>query len=344
MNRTALFALLFLLLAGALAAWSLGLVPFGGTRLMIARTLFDSDADGTPDLIRVSVGDLARLWRWDRDNDGNAEIIAYDVTAASDGELRPGGSITAWDIGADGILEEGRVPERLQQLLASEKYAQAEAAAGEGTVELVDERVRALIEQMRGRYDDWRLSGFRLPIVGASLPDADRLLPGAPRRYRSGVHQGFDMYPGHIGVPSGYGGPVVAAKDGVVIRADHDYREMTPEQYAQVIARSQAAGTTPPEELDLLRGRQVWIDHGHGIVTRYAHLSAIPEEIVPGARVQAGEIVGFVGNSGMEAAAQGARTGAHLHFELRIDDHYFGEGMSAVELRELARRVFGLSH
>ena len=31
-----------------------------------------------------------------------------------------------------------------------------------------------------------------------------------------------------------------------------------------------------PDVLDSFRGRQVWVDHGHGIVTRYAHLSAIP--------------------------------------------------------------------
>jgi murein DD-endopeptidase MepM/ murein hydrolase activator NlpD len=136
---------------------------------------------------------------------------------------------------------------------------------------------------------------------------------------------------------------VVAAKNGVVIRADVGYQEMSPEQYAAAIATSQAAGTTPPAELDLLRGRQVWIDHGYGVVTRYAHLSAIAPEITEGVQVEAGDVIAFVGNSGMDSATQESRSGAHLHFELRIDDRYFGEGMPAEAIREEASRIVDLN-
>jgi len=179
-----------------------------------------------------------------------------------------------------------------------------------------------------------------MPIVGATLPDLDTLLPGAPRPYRNGIHQGFDMNDGHIGVPTAYSAPAIATKDGTVIRASLDFTEMTPEEYLEAIASSRAAGTTPPDILDKLRGKQVWIDHGHGIITRYVHLSGIASDIVEGKRVKAGDIVGFIGNSGTESAAKGGRAGAHLHFELRIDDRYFGEGMSYDELREAANRIF----
>ncbi len=84
----------------------------------------------------------------------------------------------------------------------------------------------------------------------------------------------------------------------------------------------------------------MWIDHGHGVITRYVHLSGIASDIVEGKRVRAGDIVGFVGNSGTESAVNGGRAGAHLHFELRIDDRYFGEGMSSDELREAGNRLF----
>ena len=47
---------------------------------------------------------------------------------------------------------------------------------------------------------------------------------------------------------------------------------------------------------------------------------------------------------GTEAATQGSRNGAHLHYELRIDDRYLGEGLSADEIRELATRIFGLGN
>lgn len=58
-------------------------------------------------------------------------------------------------------------------------------------------------------------------------------------------------------------------------------------------------------------GRMVEIDHGHGITTRYAHMSAV--EVAIGDTVRPGQVVGFVGTSGRS-------TGPHLHYEVRIDE------------------------
>ncbi len=342
MKRTVLIFIALLLVAGAAAAFFLDLLPTPGPSYTVTTTLYDTDASGTADLRLQDITSTARLWYWDRDDDGTPDVVAYDAIVDPDGQLQPTGSITAWDYGADSILDMGDVPGVLQEVLRSEPLATAVAASGPGNVELVDMRVRGFVGELTRRYDDWRLSGFELGVLGAKLPDADRLLPGAARAYRFGVHQGFDMYGGHVGVPTGYGAPVVAAKPGVVTRADLNYVEMKPDEYAEVIATSRAAGTTPPAELDLLRGRQIWIDHGHGIVTRYAHLSAIAPGVDPGASVEARSVIGFVGNSGMEAGANGTRGGAHLHFELRVDDHYLGEGMTPDAIRAQASRVFGL--
>ena len=150
------------------------------------------------------------------------------------------------------------------------------------------------------------------------------------------------MYPGHVGAPTGYGGPVIAAKGGTVVRADLDYQELTPAQYEAAIATSREAGTTPQDVLDLLRGRQVWIDHGHGIVTMYCHLSGVAPGITEGTRVDAGAIIAFVGNSGTEAATRGSQAGAHLHFEMRIDERHLGEGMTPPEIRARASQIFQL--
>jgi murein DD-endopeptidase MepM/ murein hydrolase activator NlpD len=58
-------------------------------------------------------------------------------------------------------------------------------------------------------------------------------------------------------------------------------------------------------------GREVIIDHGHGMETLYAHLSGFA--VVAGQDVRRGDILGYVGSSGHS-------TGPHLHYEVRIHD------------------------
>jgi murein DD-endopeptidase MepM/ murein hydrolase activator NlpD len=56
-------------------------------------------------------------------------------------------------------------------------------------------------------------------------------------------------------------------------------------------------------------GLQVDINHGQGVITRYAHLSRVM--VKEGQELARGEIVGHVGSSGRS-------TGPHLHYEVRI--------------------------
>ncbi len=335
------YMILVLLLISAAVAAALILRPqLISPAFEVASVGYDVDADGSIDLVRWDLGGEVTLWEWDRDGDGRPELIGYDAVETAEGDLRPTGSITAWDWAADSVIDIGNVPPAVEQTLQREEIVAARSAPPSTDIALVGADIRTLVAEIENRYDDFRLDGFRMPIVGATLPDLDNLLPGAPRSYRNGVHQGFDMNNGHIGVPTAYSAPAVAAKDGTVIRASLNFTEMTPEEYLEAIASSRAAGATPANILDKLRGKQVWIDHGHGVVTRYVHLSGIASDIVEGKRVRAGDIVGFVGNSGTESAANGGRGGAHLHFELRIDDRYFGEGMSYDELRAAGNRLF----
>ncbi|HEX7040130.1 MAG TPA: ankyrin repeat domain-containing protein [Trueperaceae bacterium] len=187
-------------------------------------------------------------------------------------------------------------------------------------------------------------SGYVVPVEGATISSRRHHLPGAPREYRNGVHEGFDFYSGTVSVPIEYGTPIRAAADGVVIRADHDYVEHTLEEYEQIIADATAALDTPPELLDELRGRQVWIRHAGGFVTRYAHLSSIAEAVVVGAHVRQGDIIATTGNSGTLEAAQGTRDGPHPHVEVwRGDETYLGAGLEPEEVWSLAAQVFGES-
>ena len=59
-------------------------------------------------------------------------------------------------------------------------------------------------------------------------------------------------------------------------------------------------------------GNYVKLDHGGGYATGYGHMSRIA--VYPGSRVRAGQIIGYVGSTGLS-------TGPHLHYELYQNGH-----------------------
>jgi murein DD-endopeptidase MepM/ murein hydrolase activator NlpD len=80
------------------------------------------------------------------------------------------------------------------------------------------------------------------------------------------------------------GTPVMAAGDGVVLRA------------------GRAGGY----------GNLVELRHMNGITTRYGHLRAFARNIRRGVRVEQGQTIGYVGSTGLA-------TGPHLHYEFRMN-------------------------
>jgi murein DD-endopeptidase MepM/ murein hydrolase activator NlpD len=92
---------------------------------------------------------------------------------------------------------------------------------------------------------------------------------------RARPHQGVD-----ISAPTGT--PIVSAANGVVRQAgwDGDF------------------------------GYKVEVDHGYGVVTRYAHASKLL--VRPGQRVQRGDKVALVGSTGLSS-------GPHLHYEVLVN-------------------------
>ena len=92
------------------------------------------------------------------------------------------------------------------------------------------------------------------------------------------MHQGVDF-----AVPAGT--PIMASGDGVVASAGW------------------AGGY----------GNMVVLRHNSTYSTGYGHMSRIAKGIKPGVRVHQGEVIGYVGMTGLA-------TGPHLHYEVRIDN------------------------
>jgi len=74
---------------------------------------------------------------------------------------------------------------------------------------------------------------------------------------------------------------------------------------------STAAGTVISAGRNGAYGNCIDIDHGHGIVTRYGHLSQI--NVQEGQKVALGDVIGVQGSTGRA-------TGPHLHYEVRYND------------------------
>ena len=74
--------------------------------------------------------------------------------------------------------------------------------------------------------------------------------------------------------------------------------------------RAAAAGTVIYAGWYYAYGNMVDIRHADGVVTRYAHMSAMDVDV--GSVVQAGDEIGKVG-------ATGRASGPHVHFEVRVD-------------------------
>ena len=113
------------------------------------------------------------------------------------------------------------------------------------------------------------------PVLGSNLTSGYGVRSD-PFRGRAAMHAGIDLA-GPIGTP------IYATADGVVQRAEWN-----------------SGGY----------GNLVELNHGHGIQTRYGHLTR--SIVNAGERVKRGQLIAYMGSTGRS-------TGSHLHYEVRID-------------------------
>ena len=106
-------------------------------------------------------------------------------------------------------------------------------------------------------------------------------------------------------ITSGFGGRSDPFYGRAAMHSGIDFRE----DYGSPI-RATAGGRVITAGSNGGYGNMVEIDHGNGLTTRYAHMSAINVE--EDQWVEAGAVVGKLGSTGRS-------TGPHLHYEVRID-------------------------
>ena len=274
------------------------------------------------------------------DSDDATEPEVVEQTVAASTEQEPSQEASGASEQNDAEVAQPAPPVQEQQQTL-EQEQESDVGVVEEAAEDEAEQAQAVEQQQSSVIEEAEhpLRGFIIPIAGACITEFEGHLPSAERAYRNhGVHEGLDFYEWASCTRVDYGTEILAAKAGVVIRADLDYVEITPADWDRFIA----AGWEGEEILDELRGRQVWIDHGRGVVTRYAHLSVIAEGIALGVEVRQGQLIGYPGESGQQEVYANPGTDIHLHFEIRVGDGWLGQGESPQAARQLYLQAFGL--
>ncbi|OEF96040.1 M23 family metallopeptidase [Desulfuribacillus alkaliarsenatis] len=178
------------------------------------------------------------------------------------------------------------------------------------------------------------------PIEGSHVSTRPSQWPGAPRYYRNGYHEGLDFYSHTSGIIVDKNTPVLAMDDGIVIRSDLGYIELSSSYRNQILQEAMGRFITPEYILDMLRGKSVWIEHNNGVVARYVHLDSIMQDVQVGEPVKRGQVIGKAGNTGTSYSLIGSDQGVHLHLDIMIHGQLFWESLTTEEIVALLQTLF----
>ena len=182
------------------------------------------------------------------------------------------------------------------------------------------------------------LQTIQLPSKDYPVPAYLNLLPPALREYRSGSHHGIDF-----AIP--LNGPIMAVSGGIIVRSNPTHSDVDIDTYNAFLETTQQLSKTPEDIYNyILLGKSIVIDHGYSIASNfrtisvYAHLSSIADGILPGAKVDKGQLIGFSGNTGTSSGSLRNEKGAHLHWELHFEDksgkYFLGQNIPPELLKE----------
>lgn len=205
-----------------------------------------------------------------------------------------------------------RIERALDRMAASQSRAVSRVAQAAGRSA---DRFRDLIARTGlnpARFEP-ALGGIGGPLVPLSGDAFDANLAEARRQIDEETHlrRVADALPlrrplpGEVAYTSSFGTRLDPFTRAAALHTGVDMRAET-----GAPAYATAAGRVTAADYAGGYGNMVEVDHGRGLVTRYAHLSGYAVSV--GQRVEAGTVVGYVGSTGRS-------TGSHLHYETRID-------------------------
>lgn len=187
---------------------------------------------------------------------------------------------------------------RRSDLLYTKKKREAQAAFLEEQADMKQE-VLSQVQSQREQYEK------ALQELEETSRELERLIRSLQRP--DSAYQGTGVFcwpvPGYSRVTSEYGmryHPILG------VRKLHTGIDIGAPQGARIVAAD--GGTVIHTGWMGGYGNTIVIDHGGGISTLYAHLSAYKVSV--GTKIDKGEIIGLVGSTGFS-------TGPHLHFEVR---------------------------
>lgn len=157
-----------------------------------------------------------------------------------------------------------------------------------------------------------------VPPVSASLPEQPAYYPGGRwPELGLGVLDGLAF----ASVP--YSDSVRAIAPGTILRIVDDPPPLLEADLGVITS----TGQVPLELNDAVWGRQVWIDHGNGVQTRYGGMAAILPTLEEGQAVRMLTILGFAGEG-------------PVYLGIWVDDHYLGYGHLVPETIVAYRALF----
>lgn len=282
-------------------------IVFSAVVLLIAYNFFDSPKER---MLRREIKQFEMQYELLNERMNRMALVLKDIQNRDDNIYRT-------------IFEADPIPSSIRnasfggtnRYAALDSYENAEII--KETTKKLDKIARQLYIQSKSFDDVYTLARSKNKML-ASIPAIQPILNKRLDRLASGfgyrVHPVYKSMRMHTGVDftAPTGTPVYATGDGVIMGAARGFSGY---------------------------GIVCIINHGYNYKTLYAHLSRV--KVKPGQRVKRGQIIGYVGNTGIS-------TGPHLHYEVRFNNRpvnpvsYFYNDLSPEDYEkiiEIASRV-----